>query len=33
MVPFAGAIQRIAAAAGPYHATWIAMLMPPHHRL
>jgi enoyl-CoA hydratase/carnithine racemase len=29
MVPLAGAVQRIAAAAGPYHAAWIAMLMPP----
>jgi enoyl-CoA hydratase/carnithine racemase len=29
MVPLAGAVQRIAAAADPYHAAWIAMLMPP----
>lgn len=29
MVPLAGAVQRIAAAAGPYHAARIAMLMPP----
>jgi enoyl-CoA hydratase/carnithine racemase len=28
MVPLAGAVQRIAAAAGPYHAARIAMLMP-----
>jgi enoyl-CoA hydratase/carnithine racemase len=29
MVPLAGAVQRIAAAAGPYQAARIAMLMPP----